>query len=355
MALIVEVQHADGSIRQRLKLFATPVSIGRALHNLLVLDDPYVDAQHAQIVRADTGELWLEDLGSLNKLVGQADGAQQRLLIAHDTQVLLGQTLLRFRDEHAAIEAALALPPSLSASLARALSRGHSAAGISAAGTSTAGLSTAGMAKHHAWYKRLPGQLGIIAFMLTAVGAEVWLESIDRTAAAQTLNAVLAAATAVALWTGLWSVLARVATGRFRFLALLTASAAATAIATCLQELTGWGAFLWPDNRVVEALLDGLLPLLLLAAFVATLLSYASHMKRSWCIWGGVLGSVAVLATYGTYALLENDEFSAVATFAGEIKPVHTAFIPTDNAKALHAAAITLKADVDEMLADGKL
>ena len=326
MALILEVQLHDGSIRQRLAVATTPISIGRALDNPIVLDDPYVDARHAQIVRTESGELLLQDLGSLNKLATEAGGAREQVLIAHNSIVFIGRTLLRFRDEHAAIEPALPLPSHLIAASAATRKRSH------------------------AWYERLPGQLGIIALMLILAGAEVWLKAIDRTAVSQALYAVLGAGAAVCLWTGMWSVLARIVTGRFRFLGLLTVSAAAAAIASCLEELSNWGEFLLPGAEFVEPFFIGL-QLLLLAAFVATLLSYASHMKRSWCVWGGVIGSVAVLATYGTFALLD-DEFSAVATFSGEIKPVNTALIPTDSAKALHTMAVELKADVDEMLLD---
>ena len=326
MALILEVRHQDGRVLQRLTVQDTPISIGRALDNRIVLDDPYVDAQHAQIVCTQTGELLLQDLGSLNKLASATDGRHDQVLLAHNTTVTLGYTTLRFRDEFAIVEPALPLPE-----------RSHP--------------STAAHLQGKAWYQRLPGQLAIVALMMTMAGAEVWLNTTDRSAATQTLYTVLGAGAGAGMWAGMWSVLARIVTGRFRFMALLTVSAAAAAIASGLDALSSWGEFLLPASETVEPLFVGLL-LVLLAAFVATLLSYASHMKRSWCILGGIMGSVAVLATYGTFALLQDDEFSAVATFAGEIKPVNTVLIPTDNAKVLHTMAVDLKADVDEMLSD---
>ena len=304
-----------------------PISIGRALGNRIVLDDPYVDAQHAQIVHAQTGELLLQDLGSLNRLATAAGGKQDRVLLEHNTTVTVGCTRLTFRDEYAGVEPALPLPE-------------HAAPADGAA-----------HAHNSAWYERWLGQLGIIALMLAVAGAEVWLNATDRSAASQALYAVLGAAAGISVWAGMWSVLARIVTGRFHFMALLTVSAAAAVIASCLEALSSWGTFLLPDNEIVEPLFMGL-HLALLSAFVATLLSYASHMKRSWCILGGIMGSVAVLATYGTFTLLEDDEFSAVATFAGEIKPMHTALIPTDNAKVLHTMAEDMKSEVDELLTD---
>ncbi len=334
MALILEVRHQDGRVLQRLPI-ACPtegaperatISIGRALGNQVVLDDPYVDAQHAQIVCTQTGELLLQDLGSLNKLATETDGKHDQVLLAHNTIVTIGYTTLRFRDEHAGVEPTLPLPER-----PKPVAAAHPQSGN--------------------WYGRLPGQLGIVALMLTLAGAEVWLNATDRSAASQALYAVLGAGAGASLWAGMWSVLARIVTGRFHFMALLTLSAAAAAIASCLEALSSWGEFLLPDNESVRPLFIGL-QLALLSAFVATLLSYASHMKRSWCILGGIMGSVAVLATYGTFALLEDDEFTAVATFAGQIMPVNTALIPTDNAKVLHSMAVDLKADVDEMLSD---
>ena len=57
MALIVEVlRHGrGGEVRERLRLTDVPVTIGRALDNALVLDDPHVDAHHARLVRDADG------------------------------------------------------------------------------------------------------------------------------------------------------------------------------------------------------------------------------------------------------------------------------------------------------------
>lgn len=57
---LIEVLERDGSVRRGFVVARWPASLGRALDNDLVIDDPHVAAHHCRIVQAEGGALMLE-------------------------------------------------------------------------------------------------------------------------------------------------------------------------------------------------------------------------------------------------------------------------------------------------------
>src|SRR5688572_30087181 len=100
MALIMEVLDGrGGSVRSRIRLDALPVRIGRGLDNDLILDDPYVDAQHAQITFGMSGDVIVEDLASTNGVaLGRGRERVTSLSVLPGMELRIGRTVLRFRD-----------------------------------------------------------------------------------------------------------------------------------------------------------------------------------------------------------------------------------------------------------------
>ena len=62
---VIEVRGRDGQLIERVRSAATPIRVGRAFDNDLVLDDPRVSRRHALLRRVDDG-FRVEDLGSTN-------------------------------------------------------------------------------------------------------------------------------------------------------------------------------------------------------------------------------------------------------------------------------------------------
>lgn len=114
---LIELVDRDGRVRRAVDVHAWPVSLGRAIDNTIVLDDPHVAAHHATLLVGDDGQLRLQAGHSVN---GVTFG-KQRLppggcaTLAPDTHWLLGTQRLRVRlagDLAAAVapEQPLALP-----------------------------------------------------------------------------------------------------------------------------------------------------------------------------------------------------------------------------------------------------
>lgn len=110
---LIEVVERDGHPSRMHDVHAWPLTLGRALDNDLVVDDPHVAAHHARIDADEHGVLRLTVLDSLNGL-----GLEGRRIVAGQTQplppggasVVLGATRMRVRlpDEALAPERPLA-------------------------------------------------------------------------------------------------------------------------------------------------------------------------------------------------------------------------------------------------------
>ena len=95
--MILEVVHPGGA-RTWHRLGGLPLSVGRGLTNDLILEDPYVDPQHARISIDEAGSPLIEDLGSVNGLVANDSRHRGRLSLQPGAEVRVGRTTLRFHD-----------------------------------------------------------------------------------------------------------------------------------------------------------------------------------------------------------------------------------------------------------------
>ena len=96
--LVLELLEPDERAPTRLKLDNFPVTIGRAVDNTVVLDDPEVSAHHARIERDADGGLTLRDTQSANGIYDlRANAKVLELPLAERSKVRLGRTVLRLR------------------------------------------------------------------------------------------------------------------------------------------------------------------------------------------------------------------------------------------------------------------
>lgn len=110
MGLIIEV---TGDTRTtRLENFSSVasglLSIGRARDNDLILDDPYVDPYHGQIILGETGTWSYQDLGSENGSKRGKESVNDCALTSADV-LTLGKTRLQFFDPSHQVAPALSL------------------------------------------------------------------------------------------------------------------------------------------------------------------------------------------------------------------------------------------------------
>lgn len=98
MNWFVEHLHRDGTVLARLPVTGTHFSIGRALDNTLVLNDPHCAAHHAQLRIGSDGSAELHDLDSRNGIRAQRGKRQSVYAITSDAIYNLGGSHIRVRN-----------------------------------------------------------------------------------------------------------------------------------------------------------------------------------------------------------------------------------------------------------------
>jgi hypothetical protein len=121
---LIECFERDGRPGRTIDVTAWPVTLGRALHNHVVLDDPYVAASHARLGPDAEGRLVLTVLDTGNGV--SVDGRHHAagatcVLPAAGALLQLGQTRLRLRLPGEPLAAEKPLPPAAASSLLLAL------------------------------------------------------------------------------------------------------------------------------------------------------------------------------------------------------------------------------------------
>lgn len=321
MALIIEVLNPrTGAVTSRRRVAAMPFTIGRALDNALVLEDPHVDARHA-VLAADeaSGDLILEDLGSVNGLQTRLHGRAVRLRVRSGAEVRLGRTTLRFRDESDPIPPAIPL---------------H--------GTAAGPQAFSGAA-----LPRILFCIGVFALL----GWTSWLGTTARSGASEALGLTLALAGGTALWAGAWALVSRSITHQGRFLTHLTIASFLTLLTMMLGTADEWVDFLWPDGRGWDVT-NALLSLGLLAASIALHLAVATYLSPARRWRAGVTVSVVFVVLFGLFALSDDDSFTDVPTYSSRIETLRPSLVPKLDPAALQQVHADLRADVDRLIAE---
>jgi hypothetical protein len=319
MALIVEVLHPrTGEVRQRFRLERFPARLGRQLDNDLVLDDPYVDAHHAQFVQDPDGTLVLEDLGSLNKLSTIAHARAERVRCAPGAEVRVGRTALRIRDAAGPIAAAIPI--------------GGAADAVA-----------------HAWYERPAARVASILGAGALFGLSAWLGTSERDGATVALTAALGFLLLGIIWAGVWAVGGRIVVGQFRFVAHLAIASWMGILSIVLGGATNWVEFLSPDNGIAEGA-QGLFLLVASGAMISLHLAEASHLTRARRWRAGASVCALALLIAGAFSLADEDAFTDVPEFSSVIKSAPVGLVPKQSVPEFEAVLADLRAGVDSLL-----
>ena len=178
-AIWVEVLSRHGDVVSRQRFTSTPITIGRAYDNDVVVDDPHVAAHHVRIVRSDEGVLTAEDLGSRNGLyLGRGRDKRSEIALDGDHELSIGATMLRVRT------AAFAVPDE------QLVIRG---------------------------LRFWPAAIACIAGVFLLAVLDLWLSDTTEPKAIRYFTPLLIIAGIVVVWTTGWSVITRVFRGHARF------------------------------------------------------------------------------------------------------------------------------------------
>jgi len=313
MALILEVRDGRG-IPAWHRLETLPLTLGRALSNDIIVDDPYTDAHHARIQLDESGEIAIEDAGSVNGLRSDGARANGKIIVRPGVEVRMGRTILRFRDVNEVVPPALVESPPASL-----------------------------------YSRRLETTFGrgaIVVLMLAAVALVTWLGNTERSSSSSVLAAVLAAAGVSFVWAAIWAVAARGADRRFHLAGHMTMISLAILVVLGYSVLNEWLTFFFPDSTVVSVAYVGVV-LVVLAALIAGHLSVVNALTRKRRWRAGFITSGTLLVLILAPGMLQDDEFSDVPPFEGRLKPVPASLVPTSTVDEFLGAIGEAKEEAD--------
>jgi pSer/pThr/pTyr-binding forkhead associated (FHA) protein len=208
-AIWVEILSRHREIAARFRIAGPEVRIGRGYGNEVVVDDPYVAARHLRVFRDDAGQLIAEDLDSANGMF--LDGGRTRLariIVDGKRPIRIGQTYVRVRDADHAVEPERVAKPALAT-----------------------------------WPVVAAVALGMTILAIDELN--VWLTQTAGPKASNYLSPLLTISSAILVWVGLWSVLARIFSGRSRFLPNLLIAMLGVLALSLYNEFAQVAAFAW--------------------------------------------------------------------------------------------------------------
>lgn len=111
---LIELLDRDGRVQRSIDVPAWPITLGRSLDNLVVLDDPHAAAEHARLERAEDGTVLLKIGSTINGArVGERrlTAGEHWALDGQQDSFELGATRLRLRLPGQPLPAEMPLPP----------------------------------------------------------------------------------------------------------------------------------------------------------------------------------------------------------------------------------------------------
>ena len=205
----VEILSRHRDIATRFRVSSAEVRIGRGYDNDVIVDDPYVAANHLRVFRDEEGRLVAEDLGSTNGTF--LDGGKARLpriLVDGQQPIRIGQTYLRVRDTAHAVEPERVGPPS----------------------------------------RNVLPVVAAVVLAIVVLGLEamrIWFSQIVEPRALNYLTPLLSIGVAVLLWVGVWTLLSRIFSGRSHFFRNLLIALGGAVALSLYGELIIYLGFGW--------------------------------------------------------------------------------------------------------------
>jgi pSer/pThr/pTyr-binding forkhead associated (FHA) protein len=329
VAVILEIVHPNGT-RSWQRLDTLPLTVGRGLRNDLILDDPYVDAQHARIALDETGLLHIEDLGTVNGMVSNEARTRTAVPLHPGVDVRLGRTTLRFRDLDESVSPAM-IDDRAAAVPAIQIAGAHSMPPARPAGWMPP-----------AWVSRAIVAAAPLLFALAA-----WLGTADRSSGFEVLSGAVGFVVLATLWAGVWAMVSRASVHRFNYLGHVAVVSAIAIAGLGWSAAEEWLAFFLPDAAVVDVM-STIVGIALLCMLLAGHLSLSSPMSRQrrWRL-SAIIAASTIAAT-ALVGVVMGDSYSDIASFSGVVKPVAPNWIPTQTLGEFGSVMRELKDEVDK-------
>jgi FHA domain len=309
----VEILNRHGGVIQRQRCAGDALRIGRGYANDVIIDDPFIAAEHLRVARDENGHLVVEDLGSANgTYLGHGHDRLKRHVIGGDEILHIGHSYLRLR------EVSQAVAPERVAE-----------------GPSRPYLVTAA--------------IGVAAFGLEAL--ILWLNQTAEPHFSFYATGLLALAGVILVWAAIWALLCRIFSGQARFQRHLRFALAGLLAYAALRMIAGWIAFALPWPPLVSYEYVGTWCLLAAIGFFS--LREISPFRLR--LKGGVIAALAALAiALQSFSRSESDFAVAQRSYAWVLMPPSLRLFAPHKEEAFFATVEALKAKLDRDRAEAE-
>lgn len=332
MELMLEIERAGGA-RSWHRVEGAALTLGRALANEVIVDDPYLEGRHAEVTRGDDGTWYLHDLGSTNGVWMGATRVQGPLALVPGQELRLGHTIVRVRDRHEGVAPALVDRPAAPA-------------------PRVAAASAAGEPALARWLgEQKGGRYVLAAIVLFALNT--WLGSSSQSAASELFTMGSGVWLLLSVWAGAWAIFSRIVVQRFYYNGHLVIAATSAVAALALLALGGWLEFLAPGSSLPGALSAGL-GIVYVAATVCAHLGLATHLPRERLVRTATGLGLGMLLLFGVSEAIDDREYTFMPSYVASLKPVTPGVVPAVPVEAFTATLDDLQAEVDRLARDGE-
>jgi len=325
MGKIVFAEFLDkrGNVRERVRIDSFPATLGRSYANAVIVDDPFVNAEHLRFSVDSEGGIVVEALNTENGtwLATSRKRIERHTIPAGGEAVIrIGQTILRLRGEDFVVKPAVLSRPRFGPS-GWLIENGVTAFLIFAASFG----------------------LCILAFAQSISKKVIWS---DLTGKSLFLLIIFV------VWTTFWSFLSRLVTHSFRFMTHLAVSGIASIAFFALIIAVEYFEFLfsWPTAARVVNFVGMVIVFSLLLYTHLSVMSESSRWKR---LLSSILIGAAILSIVLLIRYTKGKEFSTELQFSSVIKPIGRTWVRTVSSDEFFGDLRSLKTKIDTMAQEG--
>ncbi|MBL8513265.1 MAG: FHA domain-containing protein [Betaproteobacteria bacterium] len=322
----LEVRGTDGVAPSRIRLDGDAISIGRGYGNDVVLDDPYVSPAHAKLARDESGQWWIEDLGSDNGTRNAIDGsAVTRMPIEGRNAFVLGKTKVTLVSSASPVAATLKLEPAVAVSASPSV------------------VPQTVPAKGREWPVGM--QATVLLLAATALSAlAIWLKQTGEPKVANYFYGAILLPLMVLGWAGVWALITRILAHQAHFArhVRIASIAMLCLIFTDSAFKVIDYAFAWVSASSVESLINWVVAAAMIAAHVRVI------VPQRVALVGGIVGGLAVAALLLDYSMRnDRQKYQPPTIITSLLPPVFPTKPPVSGDKLFERIG-ALKAELDE-------
>ncbi len=307
----IEILDRHGDVAMRHPVYAWPLRMGRAYSSDIVLDDPYVAADHLEIDQAGDSAYQLKVVNSINAMtIGTLRGKQSHATVSADQTIRIGQTQFRIRPLDYAVSAEKPLP-------------------------------------RNAWSRTWPALFGGLTILLLLDLLTLWLNYSRADGYNILLLPIVGTILMLFAWASVWALIGRVLSGRANFIAHTVIASLAVALLIFEGLLCGYVDFAFNTN-LVSRILPEIVGPLVIGTLLYRHIGLVSRMSRRKT--GMIVATLlACLIGFGIVTdKLTADEKIAEMFFSGTLGPPSMLLARGESVDAFIASADRLKSKVDE-------